>query len=126
MTGGAGYIGAVTAQALLDAGHEAWVVDDLSLGHREAVPSGARFERLNLLDLAATREAFARAKPDAVLHFAAHSRVGESFREPWKYLEENVAMGLHAMRAAVEAGAPRFVLSSTANLYGAPARIPIS
>jgi UDP-glucose 4-epimerase len=126
VTGAAGYIGAVTADALLRAGHEVWAVDDLSRGHRDAVPAGARFEKVDLLDGAATRALFGRAKPEAVLHFAAHSQVGESMKDPWKYLGDNVALGLNVLRGAVDAGARRFVFSSTANLYGAPKRIPIS
>ncbi|HEX7901888.1 MAG TPA: UDP-glucose 4-epimerase GalE [Planctomycetota bacterium] len=113
VTGGAGYIGSVTADVLRRAGHEVTVVD------RRASPA------VDLLDAGATREVFARARPEAVLHFAAHSQVGESMRDPQKYLGENVTVGRNTMRAALEVGTRRFVLSSTANLYGAPARVPI-
>jgi UDP-glucose 4-epimerase len=125
VSGAAGYIGSVTAEALVRAGHAVIAVDSLSMGHREAVPPEAAFERVDLLQLAATRDVFKKHAPDAVLHFAAHSQVGESMKDPWKYLGENVAAGLHIMRSAVEAGVRRFILSSTANLFDAPERIPI-
>jgi UDP-glucose 4-epimerase len=125
VTGGAGYIGAITSDVLLRAGHQVTVLDNLSRGHRAAVPREAAFENVELLDLEAARQVIARHRPQAVLHFAAHSQVGESMRDPWKYLGENVTAGLNAMRASVEAGVRRFILSSTANLFDAPERIPI-
>lgn len=119
VTGGAGYIGSITADVLVRAGHRVTVIDDFSCGHRAAVPRDAMLEEISLLDFEATRKAFVRQRPEAVLHFSAHSQVGESMRSLWKYLGENVTMGLHAMRAAVECGAKRFILSSTANLFDA-------
>lgn len=126
VTGGAGYIGSITADVLLRAGHAVTVIDDFSTGHRTAVPLDATLEKVNLLDFGATREAFVRQRPEAVLHFSAHSQVGESMKVPWKYLAENVAIGLNAMRAAVECGAKRFILSSTANLFNAEEPGPIT
>jgi len=126
VTGGAGYIGSITADVLLRAGHRVMALDDFSHGHRAAVPRDVALEEVNLLDFAATRKAFGRQRPEAVIHFAAHSQVGESMKNPWKYLDENVTAGLNAMRAAVECGAKRFILSSTANLFDATGSGPIT
>lgn len=117
VTGGAGYIGAITSDVLLHAGHRVVVLDDLSRGHRAAIPRDAAFEEINLLDFDATRKIFASQRPEAVLHFASHSQVGESMKDPWKYLGGNVAAGLNVMHAAVECGVKRFILSSTANIF---------
>jgi len=122
VTGGAGYIGAITADVLLRAGHRVTVIDDFSHGHRAAVPRDAALEEVNLLDLDATRKAFGRQRPEAVLHFAGHIQVGESMEKPWKYLGDNVTAGLNAMHMAMEYGAKRFILSSTANLFDATGR----
>lgn len=126
VTGGAGYIGSVTTDVLIRAGHRVTVLDNLLRGHREAVSQDAAFEQADLLDLGAIREVFSRRRPEAVLHFAAHSQVGESMREPWKYLGENVTAGINAMRVAVECGATRFILSSTANIFDLVGADPIS
>jgi UDP-glucose 4-epimerase len=126
ITGGAGYIGSVTADLLIRSGHHVTVLDDLSRGHRGAVPVDATLEVANLLDFGRVREIYDRQRPEAVLHFAAHSQVGESMREPWKYLGDNVVAGLNAMRAAVEHGVKIFVLSSTSNLFDMGRNGPIS
>lgn len=125
VTGGAGYIGSVTADVLLRAGHGVTVLDNLSRGRRDAVPADAAFEEADLLDFPRTREIFARRRPDAVLHFAGHSEVEESLKQPWLYLGENVTAGLHALRATAEHGVRRFVLSSTANLLDARTAAPL-
>jgi UDP-glucose 4-epimerase len=125
VTGGAGYIGGVASEVLVRSGHEVCVFDNLSKGHRAAVPEGAEFILGDLRDLAQVRTAFNHHHPDAVLHFAGHIQVGESTRDPMKYLGDNVEMGLNLMRAMVETGVHRCILSSTANLYDRPRRIPI-
>ena len=125
MSGGAGYIGSVAGEALLRAGHGVVVFDSLVQGHRAAVPRGADFVQGDLADLASVRAAVERHRPDAVMHFAGHVRVGESMRDPFPYLADNVAQGLNLARAAVEAGVRRFVLSSTSHLFARPRRIPI-
>jgi UDP-glucose 4-epimerase len=125
VSGGAGYIGSVTSEILLRAGHQVAVVDNLVHGHREAVPPKAQFIQADLLDLAALREAFSAARPDAVMHFAGNIQVGESMRDPFKYLRDNAVGGLHLFQAAVEAGVRRVILSSTANLFDKPVRVPI-
>src|SRR5436190_8414491 len=125
VSGGAGYIGGVTSEILLRAGHQVAVVDNLVHGHREAVPAQARFIQADLGDLAAVRDAVSAFRPDAVMHFAGHIQVGESMRDPFKYLRDNAVGGLHLFQAAVEAGVRRAILSSTANLFDKPARVPI-
>jgi UDP-glucose 4-epimerase len=125
VAGGAGYIGSITSEVLLQAGHEVVVLDNLAQGHRAAVPAAAAFVHGDLADLDLVRSAFARHAPDAVMHFAGNTAVGESMERPFKYLGDNVTTGLHLLQAAVDAGVSRFILSSTANLFDRPARVPI-
>lgn len=125
VTGGAGYIGSVAGERLMLAGHDVAVFDNLSHGHREAVPPKARFIEGDLKRPDAIRAAFEAHRPEAVMHFAGDIQVGESMLDPFRYLAHNVACGLNLLRAAVDHGVRRFVFSSTANLYDAPERIPI-
>jgi UDP-glucose 4-epimerase len=121
VTGGAGYIGGVVAQHLLEAGHRVVVLDDLSTGFREGVPEGAEFVEAGL------HEAGRVLDPsfDAVLHFAASSQVGESVVKPEKYWRNNVGGSMALLGAMREAGVRRLVFSSTAATYGEPAEVPI-
>ena len=119
VTGGAGYIGSVSAEVLLARGHQVVVFDNLSQGHRSAVPEGVEFVQGDLADCSEIRTALATHAPDAVMHFAARSLVGESVAQPFLYLRDNVVAGLNLLEACVESGIDRFILSSTANLYGA-------
>ena len=123
VTGGAGYIGSTVTTFLLDQGHEVTVVDDLSTGHRDAVPAGAAFVQGRVHDLAAE---LVRPDLDAVFHFAAFIAAGESVAAPEKYWENNVLGSLRLLDAVRAAGVPRFVFSSTANIYGNPAELPIT
>ena len=123
VTGGAGYIGSTVTTLLLDQGHEVTVVDDLSTGHRDAVPTGATFVQGRVHDLAAE---LVRPDLDAVLHFAAFIAAGESVAVPEKYWENNVLGSLRLLDAVRTAGVPRLVFSSTANIYGNPAELPIT
>ncbi len=125
VTGGAGYVGSHTVAALIDGGHRVTVIDDLSQGHRAAVLAGAVFVRGDLADRRLVDDLLAEGRFDAVLHFAARSLVGESMRDPHLYLHDNVVNALTLVRAAVATGVRRFVLSSTANLFGTPDRVPI-
>jgi UDP-glucose 4-epimerase len=125
VTGGAGYIGSVTAQALLDAGHGVVVVDDLSTGHRAAVPGGARLVVQDVTDAAAVARLMREEGVEAVMHFAALSLVGESMQQPLRYYRRNVGGAISLLEACTEAGVRRFVLSSTAAVYGTPAAVPI-
>jgi len=125
VTGGAGYIGSVTTEVLLAQGHDVAVVDNLSSGHEPAVPAAASFIRADLQVYAEIKAAFDQVRPDAVLNFAGFIQVGESMRDPIKYLGDNVAMGLSLLRATIESKVQRFILSSTANLFDKPKRVPI-
>ncbi len=125
VTGGAGFVGSHAVLALLDRGAEVVVLDNLSQGHRAAVPSGATLVEADLADTARVAEVFATWRFDAVLHFAALSLVGASMKAPLHYLAENVGHSLRLAEAAVAAGCLRFVLSSTAALFGEPERVPI-
>jgi UDP-glucose 4-epimerase len=119
VTGGAGYIGSITAQVLLEAGHAVVVYDNLCHGYRAAVPQGATFVLGDLHDQAALDAAFEEHKPDAVMHFAAFIEAGESMREPGKFFHNNVAGSLNLIEATVAHGVRRFVFSSTAAVLAA-------
>ncbi len=119
VTGGAGYIGSVTAQTLAARGHEVEILDDFSTGHRAAVLPGAILHEGGLLDGALLAEVFARSF-DAVVHFAAHSLICESVAEPLRFYRNNVAGSASLLQAVADAGVPRFIFSSSASVYGEP------
>ncbi len=125
VTGGAGYVGGVSADAILAAGHDVVVLDDLSTGHAAVVPFAARFVRGSYGDEAAARDLLASAGVDAILHCAARSLVGESVTDPARYYRDNVAGGVALLEAARAAGVRRIVFSSTAAVYGVPVSTPI-
>ena len=125
VTGGAGYVGSVSVEALVAAGHDVIVLDDLSKGHREAVAPGARLVEGSYADPAGLGALLAETSVDAVLHCAARSLVGESVANPALYYRENVAGGVTLLEALREAGVRRLVFSSTAAIYGTPASVPI-
>jgi UDP-glucose 4-epimerase len=124
VTGGAGYIGSIVAQQLLDAGHEVVVLDNLSRGHREAVPAGARFVEVDLLDVERLDETVAEGF-DGALHFAAFALVAESVSSPELYYRNNVVGSLNLLDALRAAGVKRLVFSSTCAVYGEPDQIPM-
>ena len=121
VTGGAGYVGSVVAQHLLEAGHEVTVLDNLSTGFREGVPAGATFIEGDIRDAAKWLD----SSYEAVLHFAAFSQVGESVVKPEKYWENNVGGSMALLAAMREAGVRKLVFSSTAATYGEPDEVPI-
>lgn len=125
VTGGAGYIGSICVETLLDAGHEVTVLDNLSEGHRLAVDPRARFVRGCLSDPEDVEVALNSSGAEAVLHFAAYALVGESMTDPGKYFRNNVANGLNLLEACVRSGVRRFVFSSTCATYGVPERVPM-
>ena len=126
VTGGAGYVGSVSVAALLDAGHEVSILDDLTTGHASAVPEGARLHRGSYADGTAVSQLLDQDRIEAILHCAARSLVGESIREPAKYYRDNVAGGVALLEAARAAGVGRIVFSSTAAVYGTPDVAPIT
>ena len=125
VTGGAGYIGSEAVAQLCDAGHEVTVFDSLFQGHRAAVDARADFVEGDLADRASVERTFASHRPEAVMHFASQTLVGESMEKPFLHLGDNVRNGLNLLECAVEQGTKRFILSSTANLFGLPDRVPI-
>ena len=125
VVGGAGYIGSICAELLLDQGHEVAVFDNLSEGHRRALDPRARFIEGDLQDRQAIDSALAVAGPQAVMHFAASALVSESMRHPSKYFRNNISSGLNLLDAMVAAHVERFVFSSTCAIFGLPERMPI-
>jgi len=117
VTGGAGYIGSATAEALLNSGHSVTVFDSLVTGYRGAVPETARFIKGDLGNSTALTNALALEKYEAVMHFAAFIEAGESMKDPGKFFKNNLANSLQLIEAAAHAGVKRFVLSSTAAVY---------
>ena len=126
VTGGAGYVGSVCVERLLAEGHAVTVVDDLSEGHRAAVAPGADFCEGNLGDPALLDALVAKVRPEAVLHFAGSTLVGESMENPLKYFQNNTANGIALLQAAEAAGVGKFIFSSTCAVYGAPETVPIA
>ncbi len=126
VTGGAGYVGSHVVWALHDRGDEVVVYDSLRQGHREALPGPVRLIEAELADEARLDAALADGPWDGVLHFAALSLVGESMQRPFHYLTENAGLGIRLIDACVRRGVLRFILSSTAALFGNPETTPIT
>src|SRR5712691_6902060 len=125
VVGGAGYIGSVCAELLLDEGNEVAILDNLSEGHRSAIDERAAFVGGDLARRDEISRALLETKPDAVMHFAANALVGESMQDPSKYFRNNVANGLNLLDAMVATGMQRLIFSSTCAIFGPPERVPI-
>ncbi|HUB67140.1 MAG TPA: UDP-glucose 4-epimerase GalE [Candidatus Methylacidiphilales bacterium] len=125
VTGGAGYIGSICSEELIDAGYQVTIFDNLSEGHRAAVDPRAQFIEGDLSHRETILGAVAGMKPDAIMHFAANALVGESMVNPSKYFRNNVAAGINLLDAAVEAGVKKFIFSSSCATYGSPEKIPM-
>jgi UDP-glucose 4-epimerase len=125
LTGGAGYIGSVCSELLLNEGHEVAIFDNLTEGHRRAVDSRANFIQGDLADRLQIDTALSSTRPDAVMHFAAYALVPESMRDPSKYFRNNIANGLNLLDAVVATGVQRIIFSSTCAIFGPPERVPI-
>lgn len=125
VTGGAGYVGGVSVDAILAAGHEVVVLDDLTTGHRAIAHPDARLVVGSYAHDATVRSLLEAERPDAILHCAARSLVGESIRDPGRYYRDNVAGGIVLLEAARATGVDRVVFSSTAAVYGVPDTTPI-
>lgn len=117
VTGGAGYIGSATAEALIQAGHQVTVYDSLITGHRAAVPEEATFIRADLADGRALTETFTNQAFDAVMHFAAFIEAGESMKDPARFYQNNFTNALALIETSIRAGVKKFVLSSTAAVF---------
>ena len=126
VTGGAGYIGSVTAELLLERGERVAILDNLDRGHRHAIPDESLFYEGNVGD----RELIARIAQEneieACIHFAALAYVGESVTEPARYFQNNVEQGIALLDSLITAGVRRLVFSSTCATYGEPQQVPIS
>lgn len=126
VTGGAGYIGSVVVETLIERGHGVLVLDNLCKGHRDAVHSQAEFAHVDLSECARVGRVLSDFSTDAVVHMAAYSLVGESVSDPAKYYGNNVINGLSLLSAMRQAGVKRLVFSSTAAVYGDPVQQPIT
>ncbi len=126
VTGGAGYIGSICVEEMLNAGHAVTVFDNLTEGHRSAVDARARFVAGDLADQAAVTAALRDSGASAVMHFAANALVGESMTNPGKYFGNNVGNGVKLLDACVACGVKKFVFSSTCATYGPPDRVPMT
>jgi UDP-glucose 4-epimerase len=126
VTGGAGYIGSVITSRLLARGHEVTVFDDLSRGHRSAVPRDVEFEQGDVRDAAAVTAAILLGRCEAVVHMAALTEVAESVAHPQRYFDVDLHGTETVLEAALAGGVRRIVFSSTAAVYGAPTTTPIS
>ena len=125
VTGGAGYIGSIVTEELIKQGDRVVVFDNLYYGHRAAVHSEAVFVEGDLADRPTVKSLFDTYDVEAVMHFASYTLVGESMEQPFKYVGDNVTNGLNLLQEAVAHGVRRFILSSTANLFEDPQRMPI-
>lgn len=126
VTGGAGYIGSHVVHLLVERGYDVVVYDNLCAGHRAAVHPKATFIEGDLMDRRRLASTFEEYTFDGILHFASHIQVGESMQKPFKYFRDNVESATNLLEQAANHNVKRFILSSTANLYDRPNRVPIS
>ena len=126
VTGGAGYIGSHAVRALVDAGHDVAVLDDLSAGHAQSVPNNVPLVKAAIHDHEAVHKLLVDHRADAVMHFAAWLAVGESVRKPIEYYKNNVSGTLGVLEAMRDAGVKRFIFSSTCAVYGEPETVPMT
>ena len=125
VTGGCGYIGAITTRVLLDKGYEVVVFDNLERGHRNSLDPRATLICGDLRHRSEIDRAMHEIRPDAVMHFAAYALVGESMSAPIKYYLNNVCGGIHLLDSMLNVGCKRIVFSSTCATYGIPEKVPI-
>jgi UDP-glucose 4-epimerase len=125
VTGGAGYIGSIVTEQLIKVGETVVVLDNLYQGHQAAVHPEAVFVEGDLTNRATVDAVFEEHRPEAVMHFASHTLVGESMEKPFLYLGDNITAGLNLLQSAMEHNVRRFIMSSTANLFDDPERMPI-
>lgn len=126
VTGGAGYVGSVITEGLLDKGHKVIVLDNLQQGHKEAVLPEAEFSLADICDAWAVKDVFRRAKIDAVMHMAAETVVEYSISDPKRYFQNNVVGGINILEAMLKHDVSKLIFSSSAAVYGEPETTPIS
>lgn len=126
VTGGAGFIGSVTVEKLILSGHDVVVFDNLLYGNLGAIHPKAKFQMGDLADERAIYETLNKTRPDAIMHFAAHSLVGESMDKPFLYLDTNVRNAMNLIKLSFDYGVRKFIFSSSANVFGHSATSPIS
>lgn len=125
VTGGAGYIGSITTKLLLANNHEVIILDNLSRGHKAAIPKGAIFIQDDLADTAILNKLFIEHRIECVIHFAAASLVEESVKNPNLYFYNNVVNGVNLLKAMVDYNVLKIIFSSSAAVYGSPKSVPI-
>ena len=125
VTGGAGYIGSHAVRALVHAGYEVHVIDNLSKGHRKAVHPDAKFVELDLADRSRLEQIFSQTKFDAVMHFAGSIEVALSMSDPVQFFQNNCVNGLNLLEAMRKSNVQNIIFSSTAAVYGNPKKLPI-
>jgi len=125
VTGGAGYIGSICVEELLNARHQVFVIDNLSEGHRQAVDARAEFLEGDLGDRELLFKTLQSMRPNAVMHFSGNALVPESMANPGKYFANNVANGINLLEACRHAGVNKLVFSSTCAIFGLPKKVPI-
>ena len=125
VTGGAGYIGSITTEQLIQRGYNVVVYDNLYQGHRAAVSPEAVFVEGDLADRQMLAQVFSEHQIEAVMHFASYTLVGESVERPFLYLGDNTVNGLNLLQTAVDHNVKKFILSSTANLFDDPERLSL-
>lgn len=125
VTGGAGYVGSVCSAELIKQGHDVVIIDDLSAGHRESVPAGARLHVMDIADVSALRALLRERPVEAAFHFAAKALIPESVTNPSIFFKVNVCSALAMLDVLIEEGVRRVIFSSSAAVYGDPVQIPI-
>jgi UDP-glucose 4-epimerase len=126
ITGGAGYIGSHFVKLLIEKKFEPIIIDNLSRGHKESIPSYIQFEEVDLTDKPGINSIIKKHKPDSIVHFASFAYVGESVENPALYYQNNVIGSYNLIKACSENNVERFIFSSTCSIYGEPKVIPIT
>ena len=126
VTGGAGYIGSITARRLLEKGYKVIIYDNLSRGHKINIPKKATFVNGGLSDTKKLSTALTKNKVDAVIHFAAYAYVGESVQDPKLYMDNNIKEGISLLNTLIEKNVKKIIFSSSCAVYGIPRKLPIT